>query len=439
MTPARNPGRRILVLGGYGLIGAEVARVLMARGHAVTGLGRDREAARRALPDARWHIRDLRALTSAADWVPLVAGMDMVVNCAGALQEMPGDDLAAVHERAVAALAEACGATGCGIVQISAAGVDEGAGTAFLSTKARGDAAVRASAADWWVLRPGLVLAPSGYGGTGLLRMLAAVPVIQPVAMAGARVQTVAVGDVALAVARAAEGDLAPRQSLDLVEDRASGLGDMLGAIRAWLGFAPARRQIQLPGPLLRLTARAADGLGRLGWRSPLRSTVLAVLADGVRGDPAQTHRALGRPALSLDETLAAMPARAEDRIAARMSLMMPFTVAVLALFWGLSGLVGILSLEEAAAHLAAGGWYIGFAKLAVLFWAGVDIALAGLLLWRRTAKAACMGMVAVSLVYLASATLVTPWMWADPLGPLVKVLPAIMLALVARAMLESR
>jgi uncharacterized protein YbjT (DUF2867 family) len=368
-----------------------------------------------------------------------VAGIDFVVNCAGALQDMPGVDLAAVHETAIAALAETCGATGCGLVQISAVGVSEKGGPAFHATKARGDAAVRGSSADWWVLRPGLVLAQSAYGGTGLLRMLAAVPFVQPIAMAGAQIQTVAVSDVALAVARAVEGDLAPHQSLDLVEEQAHGLGEFIGELRAWLGFSPARWQVSLPAFLLRPTAMAADFLGWLGWRSPLRSTALRVLADGVRGEPDHTHAALGRPAMSLTETLAAIPSRAEDRLAARMSLLMPITVAILAIFWTVSGFAAVLSLDAAAGILADAGWSTGLAMASVLFWALVDFALGALVLVRRTAKAATLGMVAVSLFYLILASVVTPWMWADPLGPLVKVLPAIMLALVARAMLESR
>jgi hypothetical protein len=183
----------------------------------------------------------------------------------------------------------------------------------------------------------------------------------------------------------------------------------------------------------------AADFLGWVGWRSPLRSTALRVLADGVRGEPDHTHAALGRPAMSLTETLAAIPSRAEDRLAARMSLLMPITVAILAIFWTVSGFAAVLSLDAAAGILADAGWSTGLAMASVLFWALVDFALGALVLVRRTAKAATLGMVAVSLFYLILASVVTPWMWADPLGPLVKVLPAIMLALVARAMLESR
>lgn len=47
--------------------------------------------------------------------------------------------------------------------------------------------------------------------------------------------------------------------------------------------------------------------------------------------------------------------------------------------------------------------------------------------------------MAAVSLIYLAAASAVTPQMWADPLGPLVKVLPGLLLALITHQLLQER
>lgn len=47
--------------------------------------------------------------------------------------------------------------------------------------------------------------------------------------------------------------------------------------------------------------------------------------------------------------------------------------------------------------------------------------------------------MVAITAAYLAGATVWRPDLWADPLGPLVKVVPAALLAVVALAMLEER
>ena len=47
--------------------------------------------------------------------------------------------------------------------------------------------------------------------------------------------------------------------------------------------------------------------------------------------------------------------------------------------------------------------------------------------------------MVVVSVFYMAAATVFTPVLWLDPLGPLVKVMPGTMLALTAFFLLEER
>ena len=51
----------------------------------------------------------------------------------------------------------------------------------------------------------------------------------------------------------------------------------------------------------------------------------------------------------------------------------------------------------------------------------------------------ALLGMLAVSAAYLAGGTMLTPGLWLDPLGPFVKVLPSMVLAGLAIAILEER
>jgi hypothetical protein len=68
-----------------------------------------------------------------------------------------------------------------------------------------------------------------------------------------------------------------------------------------------------------------------------------------------------------------------------------------------------------------------------------LDIALGLAVLFRAYARRACHAMIAVALGYLIFGTLLTPALWLDPLGPLVKVFPSIMLALATSAVLEER
>jgi len=68
-----------------------------------------------------------------------------------------------------------------------------------------------------------------------------------------------------------------------------------------------------------------------------------------------------------------------------------------------------------------------------------IDMALGAAVLFRPFARRAIIGMLAVSLVYLLGGTALEPALWLDPLGPLVKVLPSLLLTLAALAILDER
>ncbi len=430
--------KTVLVLGAYGFIGASVVRRLRAEGIAVRGLVRNLGIATRVLPDVELIQADLRTLTQVHDWQAILREIEIVVNCSGALQDGGQDDLRAVHQLAIAALGQACTDNGVAIIQVSAIGASPDATTTFMRSKAEGDAALRASGAVLWVLRPGLVIGQSDYGGTALLRMLAAVPVVQPVAYPQAPVQCVGMEDLCTVILSCVQGDL-PEGDYDLVEDSPHTLAEVLAATRHWLGFSAARRVISVPSVLTKAFAGAADQLARLGWRSPLRSTAITVMEQGVVGDPEPFRAATGRSLRGLSEIYDNLTCAREHRLSARMTLLMPVVIGALCLFWLLSGLFGLTGLSQASEVLIRSGWSAGWAGTSVVLWSLVDIALGMALLWRPWAARVCLAQAAVAAFYLIAATLFVPALWLDPLGPLLKVIPALLLSVTAIPMLESR
>ncbi|MGI9368611.1 MAG: SDR family oxidoreductase [Ruegeria sp.] len=435
LLPANN---KVLVLGAYGFIGASVMLSLREAGCKVTGLVRNASTARKVLPGFDLVLGDLRHFTRKDNWQGLIDGYDFVVNCAGALQDGGEDDLNLVHHRAIAALGQACADQGIGIVQISATGAEPDANTAFMQTKAAGDAALAKSGAALWILKPGLVIGQTDYGGTALLRMLAAVPMFQPLAYPNAPVQCVGMNDLCKAVGSAIRGAL-PQGTYDLVEDRPHKLSDIIALTREWLGFRPARFRISLPNWIARLVAKGADSLSLLGWRSPLRSTAMKIMAEGVQGDPEPYRLAMGKGVKPVAQTYFLLPCAREHRLAARMALLMPLAVATLSVFWVFSGVFGLAGLSQASAVLTDVGWPTIMAMTSVVIWSLADIALGLAVLWRPWAKRACQAQIAVSLFYLVLATMFVPALWLDPMGPLVKILPAMFLSLVVHQLLESR
>lgn len=208
-------------------------------------------------------------------------------------------------------------------------------------------------------------------------------------------------------------------------------LGELVALHRSWLGL-PAARVVGLPPALAKPVIWLADFAGRLGWRSPLRSTAMTLMAGGLAGGAIAARQPAAR------ETLAANPSGVQDLWFARLYLLKPIIIVALALLWLASGLIPFLSFGAARAHMEAAlpPSLAGAATVAACL---ADMAVGLAVLVRPWAKSALVGMLLLSLGYLAAATLATPGLWLDPLGPLVKVIPAMLLALVALAILDER
>lgn len=426
-----------LVLGGYGLIGSACCRALAKAGYQVTGLGRSRRAALAAAPDQGWIIKDLPTIET-AQWRDILARFDVVVNAAGALQDGPADDLQAIHATLLARLCAAA-PPGLRLVQISAAGASPQASTAFFRTKAMGDAHVMQAPCAWVILRPTLVLAPQAYGGTALLRGAAALPGLLPQVFPQSPVQTVHIEDLAAAVVAAASPAIPSGTIADITEPASHPLPDILLQMRRWLGLPPPALGFRVPSPLLTAVGAMADALGWLGWRTPLRSTALRVLQDGIHGTPEAWLRAGGSPARSFAESLSSLPATSQERLFARLYFVLPLAIVTLAGFWIATGLITLAHPAAAAAVLQSSPLPPVAIPVITLGGAVLDILLGLALLWRRCSRKAALGMVGLSLVYLFGGTMVLPGLWLDPLGPLVKVLPSIILALIVWLGVEDR
>ena len=141
--------------------------------------------------------------------------MDAVVNCAGALQNSSNDSVYGVHARGAVTLYEVCQSKGLRrIVHLSAAGV-EAKRSAFSQSKLAGDQWLLASDLDWTILRPSVVVGNSAFGGSALLRGLAALPFTPDFRNAG-KLQLMHLEDVADTVAICVQKSIESRQMLEL-------------------------------------------------------------------------------------------------------------------------------------------------------------------------------------------------------------------------------
>lgn len=84
-------------------------------------------------------------------------------------------------------------------------------------------------------------------------------------------------------------------------------------------------------------------------------------------------------------------------------------------------------------------GFGFGVARVVTIVSSLVDISVGLAIAFRRTSRAGLVAGILVSLGYMAGAAVLTPDIWAEPLGALVKTGPAIILMLFCLAIWDDR
>jgi uncharacterized protein YbjT (DUF2867 family) len=435
---------KILVLGASGLIGRFVTDDLRARGFHVVGIARRFSASQKSgafdleLP--------LLSLDSAA-LARLIGDheIDLVVNCLGVLQDGPGSDTRDVHRDFVERLLRAIKASGRAtrLVHISIPGAASEDRTAFSATKREAERLIAVFGIPYAILRAGFVIAPSAYGGSAMLRALAALPVELPAPERATPFQPVDVADIAATIAWLAGRDVGDKSAdavtWDLMQPQKVTLGDVIKQFRYAFGTAEMPRII-LPGFLLDLGARLGDLASWLGWMPPIRSTAIAELRRGVRGDPSTWMMATGIVPKTLAQAVGQRSATIQDKWFARLFLIKALVIASLVLFWVASGFIAlVISYDAAAGMLSSHGFASALVAPVTVGTSLMDMTIGGLIAFRRTTALGLIAGIAASLGYMAGAAILTPDLWIEPLGALVKTAPAIVLMLVALLTLDNR
>lgn len=426
--------RNVLVIGASGLIGSAVAAGLRREGHIVTGLAR---GGRRF---GAFEIRsfNIARATTPEHWMPVLSGMDVVVNCAGALQDGPEDKVSGVHFEGPSALFRACEMAGVKrVIHFSAIGVERAQPSDFSKTKHRAEEALRSSTLDWIILRPSVVIGRPAYGASAMFRGLAALPVL-PLMPDTGKLQIVQLDDVVETVARLVPDTAPARIALDLAGPEPLDFREVIAAFRAWFGWKPAS-EIRLPRPIAGMLYGLGDLVGRLGWRPPLRSTAALEIVRGATGHPGPWQQATGIAPISLGDTLAANPPSVQERWFAGLYFLKPLSLVVLAAFWIATGIISLTIGWELGVGLMRRTAFPAIAEASVIAGALADILIGSLIAFRRTAYAGLLLGVTISLFYAASGTLLLPELWKDPLGPLLKIWPIIVVHLMTTAILRDR
>lgn len=162
-----NPQQIVLVLGGYGFIGKHVVEQLDNLG-AYTLIGTRGHRQPRQPGERRIALHQL---SEQGDLSELLEGVDVAVNAVGILRQRFNETYEQVHHHAVASLVTVCAKKKIRYVHISAPGLNNSVKSRFLHSKHRGEEVIKASSADWYIVRSSLVDGEAGYGAKWMRRV----------------------------------------------------------------------------------------------------------------------------------------------------------------------------------------------------------------------------------------------------------------------------
>jgi uncharacterized protein YbjT (DUF2867 family) len=426
----------ILVTGANGLIGASVCGRLVREGHQVVAVVRPGSHASFGVTTTVY--LDIAAATAIDTWLPVLEDVDAVVNCVGVLQESAREDLGGVHVAGPAALFQACEQLGVRrVVHFSAIGVDRQQPSAFSETKLRGDDVLIARDLDWVILRPSVVLGQPAFGASALIRGLAALPIL-PVMPAAAELQVVQLDDVVETVVRLIEPNARGQMVLELVGPQRLAFHDVVDCYRRWLGRRPAFH-LKLHPVVASVLYRLGDVASTFGWRPALRTTAQKEILRGAIGDPQPWASIAGIYPRSLPEMLKSTPVTVQERWFSNLFFLKPLIFVLLPLFWIATGIISLtVGFDEGMTLMSRADAGVLSAPT-IIAGALADVVIGAMIGFRRTSRLGLWAAVVISVVYALAGTVLVPALWHEPLGPLLKIWPILVLHLVGLAILEER
>lgn len=429
---------RILVIGANGFIGSAIVTAAITAGFGIRGVVRDAARLQLRFPGIDPVEIDLQthAGRDPIRWDAALDGVDAVVNAAGVLQPRKNSAAWAVHMAAPDALYAACERNGVRrVIHISAVGVDQ-AVTEFARSKLAGDEALMKRDLDWTVLRPAVVVGEGSYGGTSMLRAIAAFPWVTPVIGDGTtEMDFIHNTDLAEAVVRLIQSGDGMRTVQEPASPERLTQADAVHAYRRWLGLRT--------GPVIGVPlwlAKAICRIGDIARLDPMVTTTITQFETRLTGDSAGFEAVTGVAARGLSATLAGQPAGSQDLWHARLYLARPVVRLALILMWLVSGLLGLFGNPAVFADLLAPftqdeaiatGLVVGMSL--------VDLAIAAALSIGWRLKTMANVQLLVVLGYTVAITLVSPNLWGDPIGGVLKNIPVLALLLVHRVLEQER
>ena len=275
---------KVLVTGATGFIGGHVVRRLLADGHVVRCLVRDRtRPASRRLADMGCELVE-GDFSQPDSLAAAAAGMEAIIHLVGIIAETRTETFQKVHVESTRALLSAAKIQGVRRwLQMSALGTRPNAVARYHQSKWAAEELVRASGLAWTIFRPSIVLGE----GSGFERTFKAIarwsPVIPVMGSGQNLLQPIQVEAVAEAFSEALADPAMTGACLELCGEEAM---DMATLLRRLLGSR--KPLLKIPMPLAKIQAALLEFfyVTCCGHPSPLTRDQLVMLQEDNVGTP---------------------------------------------------------------------------------------------------------------------------------------------------------
>ena len=270
------------------------------------------------------------------------------------------------------------------------------------------------------------------------MRGLAALSV-QPVMANTGPLQLIWLDDVVQTIVFFLDPKAPTRRIVDLVGPRTWRFSDFVRLLRQWMRW-PEAKLLTVPPLVSKLLYKLGDLVSALGWRPAVRTTARREIVRGAAGDPSLWLQLTGIIPTDIETALARKPASVQERWFARLYFLKPLVFGVFGLFWLLTGLISF-----------GAGWDIGMnlmresgiesplAPMAIIAGASADVLVGLAIMYRPTSRYGLYAALLISAIYAVVGSIMVPMLWSEPLGPMLKIGPIMILNLVALAILDDR
>lgn len=426
----------ILLTGASGFIGSHLVHALNNAGHTVTACVRESRAAQQRWPEINIAQTDFIQDHDETDWLPRLAGIDVVINAVGIIRETGKQTFAALHTHAPCALFRASQKAGVKrVIQISALGAEETAFSQYHLSKRAADECLMSLDVDWVIVMPSIVYGPGAKSMT-LFRAIASLPIIPLIDSGDQPIQPIHIDDLTRGVLQLVEAETPNKLRIEMVGPKPITMKELYSQLRSWLGMGKTRF-ISVSYQLALLGGRIGGFLGN----TPMTRETIQMLRKGNTGDVTPFINQFGFTPMSFEENLKQTPAQQADHWHGGLFLLKPLLRLSIAFLWILTGIISafVFPAEQSYAMLAKAG-ITGLWAPVMLYGAATAnlvLGIATLLAYRIS----LVGFIQISVMvlYTIIITFSQAEQWIHPFGPVSKNIPLIAATLIMMTLERKR